>query len=212
MITLSAADRRTRFGGLILDLTLTEEVSFQAEATQYPIEDGSIISDHITQGTETLRLAGTIPTVDAFAFQTSADGAVKVVDVIEKCRDIHVARRWLDVSTGQLLYTDMACTNLTATRAADDNGGNWLSISADFTKIHKVSLKTAEVPDEQRVSEQDGAQGRAGQTNKPAGKNTSTTNREVQGPPDPGQSLLYTGRQSGLTPQNLFNGLRGAAP
>ena len=84
---------------------------------------------------------------------------------------MHADRGVLEVSTGQLLHEDFAFTRMTATRSADADGGNWFSISAELTKVRKVELRTAEVPAEERVSTQDGAKGRSGQTNKPGGKN-----------------------------------------
>jgi len=173
VITLSAADRRTRIGGLILDLTLTEELSFEADVSMYPVEAGVTISDHVTQGAETLRISGTIPTQDVMAYEANQEGVAKVVDVAETLRKMHADRGVLEVSTGQLLYQDFAFTRMTATRSADADGGNWFSISAELTKVRKVELRTAEVPAEEKVSTQDGAQGRAGQTNKPTGKNGS---------------------------------------
>ena len=134
---------------------------------------GVTISDHVTQGAETLRISGTIPTQDVLAYEADQEGVAKVVDVAERLRKMHADRGVLEVSTGQLLYEDFAFTRMTATRSADADGGNWFSISAELTKVRKVELRTAEVPAEERVSTQDGAKGRAGQTNRPAGKNGS---------------------------------------
>ena len=171
MITLSSSDRRTRIGGLILDLTLTEELGFEADVSQYPVESGVTISDHVTQGAETLRISGTIPTQDVLAYEADQEGVAKVVDVAEQLRKMHADRGVIEVSTGQLLYKDFAFTRMTATRSADADGGNWFSISAELTKVRKVELRTAEVPAEAKVSKTNGAKGRAGQTNTPAGKN-----------------------------------------
>ena len=199
MITLSSADRRTRIGGLILDVTLTEELGFEAEVSLYPVESGVTISDHVTQGAETLRISGTIPTQDVFAYEANQEGVAKVVDVVETLRKMHADRGVLDVSSGQLLHESFAFTRMTATRSADAEGGNWFSISAELTKVRKVELRTAEVPDEQRVSTQDGAQGRAGQTNKAAGKNraqaTTATGRRVRRAPSVPSPMTPLGRR-----------------
>ena len=114
----------------------------------------------------------------------------------------------LDVSTGQLLHEGFAFTRMTATRSADAEGGNWFSISAELTKVRKVELRTAEVPDEQRVSEQDGAKGRAGQTNKPAGKNQAQATTAAPAADQRGASILMQGKDAGYTPQSLLNYLR----
>lgn len=199
MISLSSADRRTSLGGLLLDVTLTEEVRFASEVSQYPVEDGTIISDHITQGSETVRIMGTMATQDVFAYEADSEGRAKAIDIVEQLRRMHAAREVLNVSTGQLVYTGFAFTDLTATRTADADGGNWLSISAELTLVRKVELRTAEVPDEQRVADTDGAKGRAGQTNKPAGKGTSTSSSTAANANSTGRGTTLLGAGDNAT-------------
>lgn len=214
MISLSYADRRTRLGTLILDLTLAEEITFESEASQFPVEDGTIISDHVTQGAERLRISGTIPTADVAALEADAEGRLKVVDVVEQCRRLHRSRDVLEVSTGQLLHKDFAFTRLSAARKADAEGGNWLSIDAELIKIRKVTLRTAEVPEERKVSPANGAQGRAGKTNTAAGKNAganagrANAGGEQFGPNRPPSSAAKTLSRT-QTFENLTNSLRG---
>ena len=169
MISLSGTDRRPRLGALILDIALTEEVSFESEITQYLIEDGSTISDHVTRGAEKLRITGVIPAADALAFTADGSGAARVADVVETARAINRERAVLEVATGQVLYPDMAFSSLRIARSVGE-GGDWISVDAELTKVRKVSLRTAEVPQDAKVSEANGAKGRAGQTNKAAGR------------------------------------------
>ena len=74
---LSGVDRRTRLGTLILDVLVTEEIDLPSEVSRYPVEDGVIISDHITLGNETLRIAGTIALADAAALESSDAGIAR---------------------------------------------------------------------------------------------------------------------------------------
>jgi hypothetical protein len=53
MTFLEFADRRSKLGGLALDVLASEEINLEGQVTQYPVEDGTVISDHITQGTAT---------------------------------------------------------------------------------------------------------------------------------------------------------------
>lgn len=171
-------DRRTRLGVLLLDVLLTEEVEFESQATLYPVEDGTEISDHITQGAEKIRIGGVVSTADASGgFGIAAtlgfgvDNSAKLIDVIEALRTMHKNRELVTVSTGQLVYEQMAFTSLNAQRSADGQGGNWVSVKAELVKIRKVSLKTADVPAPENIIEA-GPAGRAGETNKPAGRST----------------------------------------
>jgi hypothetical protein len=180
---LQFQDRRSKLGGLILDVLVSEEIELEAEVTRYPVEDGTIISDHITQGPERLRISGLVSTADvtAFAFVTSAvsllrgedgPGATKLVDAIDLLRSMHKARALVTVSTGQMLYEDMGFTRLKAVRSNGDKGGNWLEINAELMKVRKVKLKTAEVPEKPA---QGAAQGRTGTTNTPAGRSSASS-------------------------------------
>lgn len=169
----SFSDRRSQLGALVLDVLISEEIDLAAEVTRYPVEDGTTISDHITQGVETVRISGMVSTASVAAFSFSAaPGMVKLVDAVEKLRAMHKARAVVTISTGQMVYKDMAFTSLNAVRTAGERGGNWLSIKGELVKVRKVKLKQAEVPAEP-VAEP--AKGRAGQTNKPAGKASPTS-------------------------------------
>jgi hypothetical protein len=194
MMVATVSDRRPELGALILDVAITEEVHLEADVTQFWVEDGTVISDHVTQGPKNLRIIGVIATVDVGSFSFDEGGEPKVIDVMETLDRMHAERALVTISTGQMQYTDMAFTSLTATRTASAEGGNWLSINAEARKVRKVGLKTAEVPAE-NVRSTDAAKGRAGQTNKAAGKNSSNAagsgaGREQFGHPDPGQSVL----------------------
>ena len=180
MMVATTTDRRSKLGILILDVTVTEELGFAAEISQFPVEDGTTISDHVTQGAETLRVSGVIATQDVGSFESNDTGELKVVDVVEALRRIHAAREVLDVSTGQLQHKDFAFSDLRAVRTADGGQGNFLSITGELTKVRKVNLRTAEVPAAQ-VSAEDGAKGRSGETNKPAGKAASATGNAAGG-------------------------------
>lgn len=204
MIVLTSVDRRTKLGALVLDVLLTEEVDFESQVTLYPIETGALITDHVTRGAEKIRLSGMMSTADvtggqgtAAAFGFGVDNSTKLVDVIEMLRGMHAARALVEVSTGQMVYKDFAFTTLNAQRSAGGDGGNWLSIKAELTKVNKVTLKKADVPPPETAQEP--ADGRAGQTNKPAGKTTpSTTNNGARN--GVADSYLYQGRQAITNP------------
>jgi hypothetical protein len=205
-VVLSWEDRRTRIGKLVLDVLLTEEIDLPSTVTQYPVEDGTIISDHITEGSETVRINGVIATQSAaaFGFTFDSDGSAKMIDVVEALREMHAARSIVAVSSGQMLYEDMAFTSLQASRAAGaDGGGNWLSVKAEMIKVRKVQLRTADVPAERVATP---ANGRAGQTGQQAGRSTpSTANTATNQRP---RSALFGATQGGTTLPN-FETLRG---
>ncbi|EHL99385.1 hypothetical protein HMPREF9946_03147 [Acetobacteraceae bacterium AT-5844] len=182
---LSFADRaHTQLGMLMLDVLVSEEVDLAAEVTRYPVEDGTVISDHVTQGVETIRISGMVSTASVAAFSfSSGTGSMKLVDAVEKLRAMHKARALVTVSTGQMVYEDFAFTNLNAIRSNGEKGGNWLQVRAELVKVRKVTLKTAEVPE---APARPPARGRAGQTNTPAGRSGSTSTPNGSGSTESG--------------------------
>lgn len=197
MSVLSFSRHQTRLGSLVIDVLVSEEIDLQAEVTRYPVEDGTIISDHVTQGEERVRISGLVSTADVTAFSFSSPGSTKLVDAVEMLRSMHKARALVTVSTGQMLYADMAFTHLRATRSNGEQGGNWLEVSGELIKVRKVTLKTAEVPE---AKVQGPAKGRAGPTNTPAGKSAAAS------------SQAATNAPQSASPQSvspLFGGLKG---
>lgn len=194
MISIFAVDRRPRLGALVLDISITEEVSFESDVSIYLVEDGSTKNDHITQGPERFRISGVIPASDAMSFITDVNGAARMADVVETARAMHRERAVVDIATGQVIYPNMAFTSLRVARTAAETG-EFISVEAEAVRIEVVNLRTAEVPAEQKTSPAGGAQGRAGQTNKPAGRGTTNANATGAngaggGAGGPGESIL----------------------
>lgn len=185
-VLLQQVDRRTKLGVLLLDVLISEEVSFESQVTMYPVEDGTEISDHITEGSKRIRLSGMIATADASGgwgflaglgvgaeYRANNPQEAKLIDVIEALERMHKSREVVTISTGQMVYENMAFTNMTASRASQGGTGNWLNINAELVRVRKVKLKTADVPPPENVSNANGAAGRSGETNKPAGRNAA---------------------------------------
>lgn len=188
LTVLEYSDRRTKMGTLMLDVLVAEEIEFPSEVTQYPVEDGTVISDHITQGPERVRISGLVSTADVVAFAYFRDGggqgATKLVEAVDALREMHAARAMVSISTGQMLHTDMGIAGMTARRSAGGDGGNWLEIQADFVKVRRVRLKQAEAPAAGTAGD-GGAKGRTGKTAAKAGKATGgASGKEAFGPPE----------------------------
>ena len=177
LTVLEANDRRTKMGTLVLDVLTSEEIEFPSEVTQYPVEDGTTISDHVTQGPERVRISGLMSTADVVAFAYFRDGggqgATKLVEAVDMLREMHKARALVSVSTGQMLYTDLGIAGMTARRSAGGDGGNWLEVQAEFVKVRKVKLKQAEAPASGKAGD-GGAKGRTGKTKAKAGKTAAS--------------------------------------
>lgn len=171
---LNFTDKRSKVGTMVLDALMSEELTFEAEVTRYPVEDGTIISDHITRGAETLSISGVCAVSEVTSFLTVDLGKPKMVTVVELLRKMHKDRTLVDVNTGNVVHRGFGIERMTCTKTSGDAGGNLLAISFDLVKVNKVRLKTASVPAARAAAP---AAGRAGATNTAAGRTTSATSQ-----------------------------------
>lgn len=161
----SLIGKRTAIGILELDALLTENTSLRSQITEYPVEDGSVISDHITQEAEILSIEGVI--TGAGTLFNIAAGKAKLIAAKETLRQLHKVRTLLTITTGIDIYTDFAIESCEINRTAD--GGEKFDVSLTLKKIKKVTLRTADIPPEKTSGS---ATGKAGKTKTNAGKST----------------------------------------
>lgn len=154
---------KTSIGSLELDALLTESTALSSQITEYPIEDGSVISDHITQESETLSIEGVITSAGTL-FNLSF-GKAKLIAAKETLRQLHRERALITIVTGLDVYTDFAIESCEISRSAE--AGEQYSVSISLRKIKKVSLRTEEIPPEKTSGR---ATGKAGKTKQNAGK------------------------------------------
>lgn len=153
--------QNTTMGAVQLDALLTEESKLAADVTSYAVEDGTEISDHITQNPEELTLTGVIAGASTLTFDMR--GRSKLIMNKDLIRSMHEAREPVTIVTGLDMYQDFAMTSAIVARDAD---GDRLRIEAKFKKIVKAQLSTAEVPQDTVSPSADGGatQQRAGKT------------------------------------------------
>lgn len=163
LLFFSFGGKSTTIGALELDALLTESTSLRSQITEYPVEDGTVISDHITKEAETLSLNGVI--TGAGTLFSPSFGKVELLVAKEALRELHNARELVTVVTGLDVYSDFAIESLDIERNADD--GERLNISAELRKIKKVQLRTEEMPPEKANGK---TKGKAGQTKAKTGK------------------------------------------
>jgi hypothetical protein len=160
----------TQIAALRLDILVREEIEFPSIATEYPVEEGSPVSDAILPGAPKLSISGAISATSSVVLGAQPNpgeaGSSKLLDAFGAVRQVYVEHTPITVVTGLGVYNDMAMTSCKLTRTNGPNGGRWMDIQAEFTNIRKVSLKTADVPAEDK--------GKGGATKANAGKAAGT--------------------------------------
>ena len=194
--------QRSMIGSLALDALLIEDTELTANISAYPVEDGTVISDHITREPERLSLSGVVTGAGVRLF--SAGGRSKLIEAKATLREIHVQRLPITIVTGMDIYTDYAMSNAKISRT---NEGEKITLDCEFQKIDKVQLRQADLPPEKvkpgATGSGSGAQGKAGQTAAKGGKVDSAN------APKANQSTLdelFSGKVNGDTSRSVFGG------
>ncbi len=136
-----------KIGSLELDAVLEEQHNYDSEVTEYPIESGESISDHVTLNP--IRL-----TMRAFITQTPIQllnlntilGNDLIQTALDKLIEIRNNKDVIDVVSGLKVYSDMIMYRLSIPR--DRRTGQSLQFSAEFKQIKKTAsiLETGEIP------------------------------------------------------------------
>ena len=141
-----------------LDALLNETTVMSSQITEYPVEDGTIVSDHITLDSERLTIEGVI----------SGAGSLfkaELINAKETLRELHRTRELITIVTGVDLYEDFAIESCSIAR--NNEYGEQYQVELALRKIKKVTLKTEDMPPEKSGKS---TQGKAGKTKSNAGK------------------------------------------
>ncbi|OAM31676.1 hypothetical protein A7P96_05165 [Eikenella sp. NML03-A-027] len=157
---------QTMIGAVRLDALISEQTSLANGVTQYAVEEGAPVSDHISTEAEKLTIEGVVTGASVSLF--GASGRSKMIEAKEALRVINEQRQPLTIVTGLDVYPEFAMESCDISRSVDD--GEQLHISISLTKIRKAKTKEADIPP---GKVRQNAAGKAGQTKRPAGKITS---------------------------------------
>lgn len=174
----------TSIGTVPLDALLNEKTSLNSRATEYAVEDGPPVTDHVVQESELLTLDGWVTAAEVSLLGGLVAGAArgirgagplgglsagagrsKLISAKDALRKIHADRLPITVATGLDVYVDFVMERCEIGRT--NEGGDRFEISADFKRIRKVKLRQADIPPEKTSGS---ASGKAGQTKTNAGK------------------------------------------
>ena len=157
---------QTMIGALQLDALISEQTSLSNGVTQYAVEEGAPVSDHISSEAEKLTIEGVVTGASVSLF--GVHGRSKMIEAKEALRVINEQRQPITIVTGLDVYPEFAMESCDISRNADD--GEKLHISISLTKIRKAKTREADIPP---GKVRQNAAGKAGETRKPAGRVTS---------------------------------------
>ena len=104
-----------RVGVVELDVTISENHTFNSRATQFPVETGGDVTDHIINDPDILTLEGIVSDtpLNMFSFFTRS------IDAFNRLVDLHERRIPVTVVTGLKVYQNMVMTTLDVPRTIE---------------------------------------------------------------------------------------------
>jgi len=118
-----------KVGSIDLDVTIREEHRFSSRVTNYPIEDGTIISDHIINEPDVLVLVGLVSDTPLSIFAPFN----RSIDAFNRLIALHQSRQPVTVVTGLKVYQNMAITVLDVPR--DVKTGQSLTFTIELQRL-----------------------------------------------------------------------------
>lgn len=123
-------------GVITFDLILTEGHNFTNTITQFNVEDGSVISDHIRNDLFVGTVSGLISNYSLFTNGIFSNRAQEAFDAIET---LWREKTLVDIVTVLKVYNNVGISNVSMSR--DSDSGEELVVDFTFQEINIVSLQ-----------------------------------------------------------------------
>lgn len=118
-----------RIGSIDLDVTISEQHSYTSRVTSYPVENGTILSDHIINEPDRLVLQALVTDSPLSILSLSNRSS----DVFNRLIEIQQRRELVQVVTGLKVYESMAIVSLDVPRNV--NTGQSLVFTIELQKV-----------------------------------------------------------------------------
>ena len=120
---------QSKVGIVSFDTMVSEEHTFSSRVTFFPVESGTIVSDHIINQPDIVRLSGLVTDTPLSIFAPFNRSIAAFNSLIQ----IHERREIVDVVTGIKIYRNMAITSLNVPRTVKT--GQTLTFNIELQKI-----------------------------------------------------------------------------
>ena len=132
--------------GYPMDLAVTETHGFNSDATEYPVENGADITDHVRAKPITIELECVVsdtPLAKIANDATRQGSVLPSADAYAHLLAIRDARQPITIETSLGSFASMVLTSLSVPRAIDKTGG--LFFTANFQQVRIVENKRVSV-------------------------------------------------------------------
>ena len=194
---MAKAKKPVSIEGVEFDALIDEERVLEADAPDYPVEDGYSVSDTIILKPQTLSM--TLYVTDTPVTWIKNHGGTGWTDeVIQRLEGLYFSKTPVTIVTSERTYKNMAIMSISISKSAEMGYARQIPIS--FKEIRVTGSKTTTIPDSYGKSGASGAN--AGTTSTSAGSTPPATGSSVGGA-DGGSrgTIAYNlSKNSGLLP------------
>lgn len=153
---------------LTVDVVMSRETNFDSEVTEYPVEDGFPIADHVVR--KPMRLSmDVVFTPTPVTWGNSFLGGRTLNAVTNMLMQIYQKGEPVTITLVDAIYTDMVMTSAPLPRNVEN--GYCYRCQLEFTHVRRVVQRTEDVPEEYAAND---AAGKAGTTEKDGGAAAQT--------------------------------------
>lgn len=144
-IGVAVSDEFLPAGAVELDASLNEGHSSTADVTQFPVEEGADITDHVRIKPETLSITGVVTNTPLIFLASLRESPTRAEEAYGKLRDILRAREPVSVITSLRQYENMVLTSMKTSR--DASTGSVVNVQLDFQEIIVASSESVAAPE-----------------------------------------------------------------
>lgn len=175
------------------DALIDSEEGYEADVPEYPTEKGFSVSDTIVLKADTLNMTLYVTDTPVTWRERTGSGPGKTEDVVRRLKDLYFAKKILEVTTTDCVYSNMVITSMNIKKSVEVGYAREIPIT--FKKIEVTETATAEIP---------ASYGKSGKTAKAAGK-ASTTAASTAGNGSSGGSSASGSSSSSSRGSVLYN-------
>ena len=149
---------------LTCDVVISRETKFESGVTEYPVEDGFSVADHVIRKPMGLTLDVLFTPTPVTWFGSSFGATNSMNNVVNQIMDIYRKAEPITITLVDAIYTDMVMISAPLPRNVEN--GYCYKCQLSFKHVRRVVQRTEDVPQEYADNE---AAGKAGATEKNGG-------------------------------------------
>lgn len=135
----------TKIGEISVDILVERQHNLDSQVSDYPVEDGFPISDHVVRTPIKLSMVVGITSTPVTWLDELGGDSTKVQTALDAFKAIYEAGTTITIVTPEDIWDNMVMTSCNIPKKFED--GNLVKIPCEFKQIRIVDVKTVDIPE-----------------------------------------------------------------